>query len=248
MIRQLLEEVKAAPLDEASPHPARGDLRVLDQRAQAGLAPELVEELERLSPAVHLRRRRRRPSCGSPRPSSSAGSRGSSTASRPRSTPSRWRPGPSSSRCAAPSHRACGRRWSRATSRARRPQSAPGRAPTGAPQRRDVPLAEQPSCASPRPRSTTPSSTWRPALFATHGYAHSVGPADRRRGRLLQARAPAPVRLQGGPPPGGARRGDRHGAGDHRPRHRAPPTSPTRSPRCSSSSPARRWPGPAWCS
>ncbi|MDP9798570.1 hypothetical protein J2S43_007082 [Catenuloplanes nepalensis] len=49
MIKQLLEEVKAAPLDEAS----RGRLREIHQRSIAeledGLAPELREELERLS-------------------------------------------------------------------------------------------------------------------------------------------------------------------------------------------------------
>ncbi|MGK5557654.1 bacterial proteasome activator family protein [Actinomadura kijaniata] len=49
MIRQLLEEVKAAPLDEAS----RARLREIHQSSikelEDGLAPELVEELERLS-------------------------------------------------------------------------------------------------------------------------------------------------------------------------------------------------------
>lgn len=49
MIRQLLEEVKAAPLDEAS----RTRLRKIHQQSieelEDGLAPELVEELERLS-------------------------------------------------------------------------------------------------------------------------------------------------------------------------------------------------------
>ncbi len=49
MIRQLLEEVKAAPLDEAS----RSRLREIHQASikelEQGLAPELVEELERLS-------------------------------------------------------------------------------------------------------------------------------------------------------------------------------------------------------
>ncbi len=49
MIRQLLEEVKAAPLDEAS----RQRLMKIHQSSikelEAGLAPELVEELERLS-------------------------------------------------------------------------------------------------------------------------------------------------------------------------------------------------------
>jgi len=49
MIRQLLDEVKSAPLDEAS----RTRLREIHQASikelEAGLAPELVEELERLS-------------------------------------------------------------------------------------------------------------------------------------------------------------------------------------------------------
>jgi len=49
MIRQLLEEVKAAPLDEAS----RARLKEIHtssiKELEAGLAPELVEELERLS-------------------------------------------------------------------------------------------------------------------------------------------------------------------------------------------------------
>ncbi|KAA1395801.1 bacterial proteasome activator family protein [Aeromicrobium ginsengisoli] len=49
MIRQLLDEVKAAPLDEAS----RARLRDIHLQSikelEDGLAPELVEELERLS-------------------------------------------------------------------------------------------------------------------------------------------------------------------------------------------------------
>jgi hypothetical protein len=49
MIRQLLDEVKAAPLDEAS----RSRLRTIHlqsiEELKDGLAPELVEELERLS-------------------------------------------------------------------------------------------------------------------------------------------------------------------------------------------------------
>ncbi|MQA95572.1 MAG: DUF2587 domain-containing protein [Streptosporangiales bacterium] len=49
MIRQLLEEVRAAPLDEAS----RARLREIHESSikelEDGLAPELVEELERLS-------------------------------------------------------------------------------------------------------------------------------------------------------------------------------------------------------
>ena len=49
MVKQLLEEVRAAPLDEAS----RAQLRDIHQRSiaelEGGLAPELREELERLS-------------------------------------------------------------------------------------------------------------------------------------------------------------------------------------------------------
>jgi hypothetical protein len=49
MIKQLLEEVKAAPLDEAS----RNRLKEIHQSSikelEEGLAPELVEELDRLS-------------------------------------------------------------------------------------------------------------------------------------------------------------------------------------------------------
>jgi hypothetical protein len=49
MIRQLLEEVRAAPLDEAS----RARLAQIHQRSikelEDGLAPELIDELERIS-------------------------------------------------------------------------------------------------------------------------------------------------------------------------------------------------------
>ncbi|WP_110180722.1 bacterial proteasome activator family protein [Nocardioides solisilvae] len=49
MIRQLLEEVKAAPLDEAS----RARLKEIHQASikelESGLAPELIEELERIA-------------------------------------------------------------------------------------------------------------------------------------------------------------------------------------------------------
>jgi hypothetical protein len=98
MIRQLLEEVKSAPLDEASRTRLADIYESSIKELEGGLAPELVEELERLSLPFSSETRRRR-SCGSRRPSSSAGSRGCSTASRPRSTPSRWPPVPSSSRC-----------------------------------------------------------------------------------------------------------------------------------------------------
>jgi len=49
MIRQLLEEVKAAPLDEASRNRLKEIHRSSIKELETGLAPELVEELERLS-------------------------------------------------------------------------------------------------------------------------------------------------------------------------------------------------------
>ena len=49
MIRQLLEEVKSAPLDEASRTRLAGVYESSIKELEAGLAPELVEELERLS-------------------------------------------------------------------------------------------------------------------------------------------------------------------------------------------------------
>ena len=49
MIRQLLEEVKSAPLDEASRARLAGIHRSSIKELEEGLAPELVEELERLS-------------------------------------------------------------------------------------------------------------------------------------------------------------------------------------------------------
>ena len=49
MIRQLLEEVKAAPLDEASRNRLKDIHRASIKELETGLAPELVEELERLT-------------------------------------------------------------------------------------------------------------------------------------------------------------------------------------------------------
>ncbi len=49
MIRQLLEEVKAAPLDEASRNRLKDIHQSSIKELEAGLAPELVEELQRLS-------------------------------------------------------------------------------------------------------------------------------------------------------------------------------------------------------
>ena len=49
MIRQLLEEVKAAPLDEASRQRLKEIHQASIKELEAGLAPELVEELDRLA-------------------------------------------------------------------------------------------------------------------------------------------------------------------------------------------------------
>jgi len=49
MIRQLLEEVKSAPLDEASRQRLAEIHRSSISELEKGLAPELIEELERLS-------------------------------------------------------------------------------------------------------------------------------------------------------------------------------------------------------
>jgi hypothetical protein len=49
MIRQLLEEVKAAPLDEASRQRLADIHAASIKELEQGLAPELVDELERLS-------------------------------------------------------------------------------------------------------------------------------------------------------------------------------------------------------
>jgi len=49
MIRQLLEEVKSAPLDDASRNRLREVHAASIKELEDGLAPELVEELERLS-------------------------------------------------------------------------------------------------------------------------------------------------------------------------------------------------------
>jgi hypothetical protein len=49
MVKQLLDEVKAAPLDEASRRRLQSIHRASIAELEEGLAPELVEELERLS-------------------------------------------------------------------------------------------------------------------------------------------------------------------------------------------------------
>jgi Bacterial proteasome activator len=49
MIRQLLEEVKSAPLDEASRNRLKEIHKATVRELEEGLSPELVEELERLT-------------------------------------------------------------------------------------------------------------------------------------------------------------------------------------------------------
>jgi hypothetical protein len=49
MIKQLLDEVKAAPLDEASRRRLQQIHRASIAELEQGLAPELIEELDRLS-------------------------------------------------------------------------------------------------------------------------------------------------------------------------------------------------------
>ena len=156
MIKQLLEEVKAAPLDEASRH----RLREIHERSivelEDGLAPELRDELERLSlPFAEEARPRARRSCGSPRPSWSAGWKGCSTASRPRWWPSRWRPGCS---------------WSRCVPAAGRPAQRPRRAGAGHPRH-----AGQPGR---RRRATAPASTSDRSIDPAGTRARRVEPAQ----------------------------------------------------------------------
>ena len=100
MIKQLLEEVRAAPLDDASRNRLREIHATSIRELEDGLAPELREELERLTLPFSEDATRRTPSCGSRRRNWSAGSKACSTASRPRCSPSRWRRARNSSRCA----------------------------------------------------------------------------------------------------------------------------------------------------
>ena len=89
MIRQLLEEVKSAPLDDASRNRLkeihRSSIKELGERA----GPELVEELSAVAAVPRTPPVGRR---ATDRPARLVGSlEGLSTASRPRSTPSRSR-------------------------------------------------------------------------------------------------------------------------------------------------------------
>ncbi len=106
MIKQLLEEVRAAPLDEASRVRLKEIHASSVKELEDGLAPELVEELERLSlPFTHDAT----PSDAELRIAQAqlvGWLEGLFHGSRRPCSPSRWRPGPSWSRCAARSRRA----------------------------------------------------------------------------------------------------------------------------------------------
>ncbi len=101
MVKQLLDEVRAAPLDDASRERMREIYETSVEELAKALSPDLQEELRRLAPPFQGNGTPRTPSCGSPRPSWSAGWRACSTASRPPSSPSSSRPASSSSRCAS---------------------------------------------------------------------------------------------------------------------------------------------------
>ena len=96
MIKQLLEEVRAAPLDEGGRARLReiheSSIAELEQGCRPNCRPSCTG-----SACPSVTASRPRPNCASPRRSWSAGSKGSSTASRPRS-PSRWRCASTSSR------------------------------------------------------------------------------------------------------------------------------------------------------
>ena len=101
MIKQLLEEVRAAPLDDASRNRLRDIHTHQHPRARGRAGARTARGARAPDAAVQRgRRARRMPSCGSPRPSWSDGSKDCSTASRPRCSPSRWRRAHSWSRCA----------------------------------------------------------------------------------------------------------------------------------------------------
>ena len=89
MIKQLLEEVRAAPLDEASRNRLREIHATSIRELEEGLAPELREELDRLTLPFNEDSSRRMPSYASLKPSWWAGWKDCSTASRPHCSPSK---------------------------------------------------------------------------------------------------------------------------------------------------------------
>lgn len=113
MIKQLLEEVRAAPLDDASRNRLREIHATSIRELEEGLAPELREELDRLTLPFN---EDAAPSDAELRIAQAqlvGWLEGCSTASRPRCSPSRWPPAPSWKRCARarfPGRRQGGRR------------------------------------------------------------------------------------------------------------------------------------------
>ena len=108
MIKQLLEEVRAAPLDEASRNRLREIHATSIRELEEGLAPELREELDRLTLPFN---EDSVPSDAELRIAQAqlvGWLEGCSTASRPRCSPSRWPPAHSWSRCA---RARCPRQW-----------------------------------------------------------------------------------------------------------------------------------------
>ena len=232
MIKQLLEEVRAAPLDEASRRPPQGDPPALDRRAGgrpgAGAARRAGAALAAVQRDVDAERGA---SCGSRRPSSSAGWRGCSTASRRRWWPSRWRPGCSWSRCAA-----AGRRC-RPAPAGRHPGHA-GRQPG-----RRAAAAAPASTSRPRPDRRAPgrlSSALQVAGDAVVLVAGVTSSAISRHRRVRVAHRHRP------PGPGQHRHVVRHVAERH---HVARPSTPSRaadqaSPAALVTRPRRPRPGP----
>jgi hypothetical protein len=100
MIKQLLEEVRLAPLDDASRTRLAEVYEQSIRELAEGLSPDLRDELARLALPLDAPGHRVTPSCASPRHSWSAGWRVFSTASRRPCLPSRWPPRASSSKCA----------------------------------------------------------------------------------------------------------------------------------------------------
>ena len=69
MVKQLLEEVRAASLDEAGRDRLKAHLRAVRRPSSASRCRPTCATSWRAWPRRSRRRRRRRPSCGSPRPS-----------------------------------------------------------------------------------------------------------------------------------------------------------------------------------
>jgi len=101
MVKQLLEEVRAGALDEAS-RERLGEIyeRSIVELSEA-LSPDLQDELHNLALPFKDGEIPSDGELASPRRSWSGGSRGCSTASRRRCSPSRSRPASSSSKCAS---------------------------------------------------------------------------------------------------------------------------------------------------